>query len=246
MPKHTTVWTTLLLMILAETSVTQHVLVLIITVVFGMRAGTIGNAQHTLSAALASWLQAVTSVFFLTSSLLTFYVMFELRLVPVLLLVGLQGYQPEKIQASTFLIVYTVIGSAPLLYYTVGNMGCVSFADTCGSRTLSTLLCLTFLVKSPMYTVHAWLPKAHVEAPLVGSILLAGVLLKLGGYGLMVLAPNLGAGTQVYVYLTLLGGVSCRLLCLRAWDLKALVAYSSIVHMGTVTLRALSGTELGY
>jgi len=85
-----------------------------------------------------------------------------------------------------------------------------------------------------------------VEAPLVGSILLAGVMLKLGSYGLLLIAPSLFSLTSLFIYLTLLGGIVCSSLCFRSWDSKSLVAYSSVVHMGVVTLGALSGTELGY
>jgi len=102
------------------------------------------------------------------------------------------------------------------------------------------------MVKAPLYTLHSWLPKAHVEAPLVGSILLAGVMLKLGRYGLLLISPSLSSYSSLFIYLTLLGGIVCSSLCFRSWDSKTLVAYSSVVHMGVVTLGALSGTELGY
>jgi len=85
-----------------------------------------------------------------------------------------------------------------------------------------------------------------VEAPLVGSILLAGVILKLGRYGLLVLAPCLSSFSFPYIYFSLLGGIVCSFLCCRSWDMKSLVAYSSVVHIGVVTLGALSGLELGY
>jgi len=85
-----------------------------------------------------------------------------------------------------------------------------------------------------------------VEAPLVGSILLAGVMLKLGRYGLLLISPSLSSYSSLFIYLTLLGGIVCSSVCFRSWDTKSLVAYSSIVHMGVVTLGALSGTELGY
>lgn len=89
------------------------------------------------------------------------------------------------------------------------------------------------------------MPKAHVEAPLIGSMLLAGVILKLGGYGFILLSPHLLGTCSGYIYLTLLGSVVCSLLCYRAWDIKSLVAYSSIVHIGSVTLGALCGSEVG-
>lgn len=109
----------------------------------------------------------------------------------------------------------------------------------------SLIVCLAFIVKAPLYTLHSWLPKAHVEAPLVGSMLLAGIMLKMGGYGILVLCPSLSFHSSIYIYLSLSGGVVCSSICYRYWDMKSLVAYSSIVHMGVVTVCALRGHELG-
>ena len=124
-----------------------------------------------------------------------------------------------------------------------GFVSCVSLF--CISSTTSLLVRLAFLVKSPMYCLHFWLPKAHVEAPLLGSMLLSGVLLKLGGYGFLLLAPSQGSCSCLYLILTLLGSVVCSILCFRAWDFKCVVAYSSVVHIGLVTLGALTFSELG-
>lgn len=113
------------------------------------------------------------------------------------------------------------------------------------SPLASLVVCLSFIVKAPLYTLHSWLPKAHVEAPLVGSMLLAGVMLKLGGYGLLILRPRLCWHSSLYLYLSLTGGVVCSSICYRYWDMKSLVAYSSIVHIGVVTVSALCGSDLG-
>ena len=101
------------------------------------------------------------------------------------------------------------------------------------------------MVKSPLFLLHSWLPKAHVEAPLFGSVLLSGVMLKLGGYGFIIFAPFLQSQSLLFFYLTLIGGLLCCIYCFRSWDIKSLVAYSSVIHIGAVTLGTLSHTEFG-
>merc|ERR1712212_847277 len=188
----------------------------------------------------------VVGTFLTTSSLLVFFVIYEFSLFPVSLLILLLGYQPEKVNSMLYLIIYTVVCSAPFLYYTVLRNNSLQSGFASLSPYASLLVCTSFLVKSPMYTLHSWLPKAHVEAPLIGSILLAGVMLKLGSYGLLLLAPFVSSASILFVCLTLLGGIVCSAICFRNWDMKSMVAYSSVVHMGVVTLGALSGLEVGY
>ena len=116
------------------------------------------------------------------------------------------------------------------------------------SAAISIPITLRFMVKTPLFLLHTWLPKAHVEAPVGGSIVLARVLLKLGSYGLIIFLPLIKFNSllALYLSLTLTGSIVSSLICLRIGDLKILIAYSSVVHIRIVTLGILRGTEAGY
>nr|YP_009130403.1 NADH dehydrogenase subunit 4 [Anemina euscaphys]AJW76283.1 NADH dehydrogenase subunit 4 [Anemina euscaphys] len=194
---------------------------------------------------------------FSVSSLLSFYIMFEFSLIPILLIILGWGYQPERLQAGKYMLLYTVSASLPLLVMIVTVLvkdGSVfwgwKFFGFERSWLVTICVSLAFLVKLPIYGFHLWLPKAHVEAPVAGSMILAGVLLKLGGYGLVRVFHALslfGSLTISVIFCVGLGGgIVASMVCFAQNDVKSLVAYSSVGHMSLVLGGIYSNTEWGW
>nr|AWB99416.1 NADH dehydrogenase subunit 4 [Anopheles aff. lutzii A PGF-2018] len=194
---------------------------------------------------------------FSSMSMFMFYLFFEASLIPTLFLILGWGYQPERLQAGVYLLFYTLLASLPLLvgiFYILDVNNTLSFNlllnfNFMNLNLLYLSLIFAFLVKMPMFLVHLWLPKAHVEAPVSGSMILAGILLKLGGYGLLRMFSLLQISGVKYNYwwisISLVGGVLISLTCLRQTDLKALIAYSSVAHMGIVLSGLMTMTYWG-
>uniref|UniRef100_UPI0030033D91 NADH dehydrogenase subunit 4 n=1 Tax=Hermonassa cecilia TaxID=2673479 RepID=UPI0030033D91 len=182
---------------------------------------------------------------FSTMNMFLFYLFFEGSLIPTLMLIIGWGYQPERIQAGMYLLFYTLFVSLPLLmgiFYVFNEIHCMMIYFlkffNLNMYMLYFSMILAFLVKMPMYFVHLWLPKAHVEAPVSGSMILAGIMLKLGGYGLLRLLiflqeVNLKLN-YISVVISLIGGFYISLKCFCQVDIKSLIAYSSVAHMSIV------------
>nr|QOJ45135.1 NADH dehydrogenase subunit 4 [Allobates amissibilis] len=205
-------------------------------------------------------LQTTTLLAFLANNLMLFFIMFEATMIPTLILITRWGAQKERMMAGTYLLFYTLSGSMALLtalLFFHESIGTLSFSLL---KEISTqhssipfasawwVACfLAFLIKMPLYGVHLWLPKAHVEAPIAGSMILAGTLLKLGGYGILRMGLMMDDSflflTTPLITFSLFGVFLSAILCSRQTDLKSLIAFSSVSHMGLVIAASMIKTN---
>nr|AFN07063.1 NADH dehydrogenase subunit 4 [Osteochilus lini] len=220
------------------------------------------NRQRLYITLLTS-LQTFLIMAFSATEIIMFYIMFEATLIPTLIIITRWGNQTERLNAGTYFLFYTLMGSLPLLVallllqQSTGTLSMLVMQYTqplqlhSWAHMMWWMGCLiAFLVKMPLYGIHLWLPKAHVEAPVAGSMVLAAVLLKLGGYGMMrmmaMLDPLSKELAYPFIILALWGIIMTGLICLRQTDLKSLIAYSSVSHMGLVAGGILTQTPWGF
>ena len=205
-------------------------------------------------------MELILILVFTCLDLFFFYIFFEAVLIPMFLVIGIWGSRQRKVRAAYLFFLYTLLGSLFMLisiiyiYRLVGSTNYIvlslidfSFHD---QKWLWLFFFASFAVKVPMLPFHIWLPEAHVEAPTAGSVILAGILLKLGSYGFLRFSLGLFPLASIYyapfIYsLSLMGVVYTSLTAIRQTDLKRLIAYTSVAHMNLVVIGLFTGTVIG-
>ena len=247
--------------------------VLLTTALMPITIGACWNVTHRVKEYMIAFLLLETLMIgvFVALDLVLFYLFFEAGLIPMFLIIGIWGGK-ERIYAAFKFFLYTFIGSVLMLVamiamyvdagttdiptlltheFSAGPLNLLGWQIMGGMQTLLWLAFFaSFAVKMPMWPVHTWLPDAHVQAPTAGSVVLAAVLLKMGGYGFLRFSlPMFPVASDIFAPLVLwmsaIAIVYASLVALVQEDMKKLVAYSSVAHMGFVTMGIFAATQQG-
>jgi len=206
-------------------------------------------------------LDLILLILFATRDLFVLYLCFEILLIPMFLLIGIEGSREKKIRAAYLFFFYTFLGSFSMIlallyiYNTVGSFALIVLQQHSFTSFESKLLWLAFFIgfssKIPMFPFHIWLPEAHVEAPTAGSVILAGILLKLGVYGFVRVHLELFHDSSLYFApfiftLCTIGVLNASFAAIAQQEIKRLVAYSSVAHMNLLTMGIFCNNLMGF
>lgn len=237
--------------------------VILTTLIFPLcLLGSWVSVKQSMKSFLISFLfmELILILVFTSLDLVFFYIFFETILIPMFLVIGVWGSRQRKVRAAYLFFLYTLLGSLFMLiavlyiYHSCGTsnyeiLSTVHFSEYT-QRWLWLAFFASFAAKVPMLPFHIWLPEAHVEAPTAGSVILAGILLKLGSYGFLRFSIGLFPEASIYFTplifsLSILGVVYTSLTAIRQTDLKRLIAYTSVAHMNLVVIGLFTGSVVG-